>query len=75
MKIIFLDIDGVLNHTPQWFDVNYFVWKWFRWEWEIPYQIEKKLAKRIEYIIKKTGAKVVISSTWRYTFTNTSQWY
>jgi hypothetical protein len=57
MKVIFLDIDGVLNSetsirangiTNQWNDNPH------------PEHI-----KWLNYIIKETGAKVVISSTWR----------
>ena len=54
MKVIFLDIDGVLNtsHT-----VN---------PRKLPYVVEKKLVKRLKGILAKSRAKVVLSSTWRY---------
>ena len=54
MKIIFLDIDGVLNkrfsktHAPS--GCN---------------GIENALLKRLAKIIEETGAKVVLSSTWK----------
>lgn len=56
MKIIFLDIDGVLNSTKS-----------------MSLSEDKKWAdepnpeniKWLNYIIEKTGAKIVISSTWR----------
>ena len=48
MKIIFLDIDGVLNKQD--FKV------WF---------IEEKV-QFLKEIVIKTGAKIVISSSWRY---------
>lgn len=50
MKIIFLDIDGVLNnyHTLS---------EGLNWE--------PDLVKILKRIIKETGAKVVLSSTWR----------
>jgi len=54
MKVIFLDIDGVLNcsktHNPR----------------NLPYVIDPKLLKRFERLLERTGAKVVLSSTWRY---------
>ena len=56
MKIIFLDIDGVLNtkdyrENPE---VDYF---------EQP--ISELHMCLLEYLVKTTGAKIVLSSTWR----------
>jgi hypothetical protein len=54
MKVIFLDIDGVLNCTstpnPR----------------KFPYIVDAKLLKRFKRLLQRTGAKVVLSSTWRY---------
>jgi HAD domain in Swiss Army Knife RNA repair proteins len=53
MKVIFLDIDGVLNCK------------------EIPnpskflYIVDEKLLRRLERLLKQSGAKVVLSSSWR----------
>lgn len=52
MKVIFLDIDGVLNVIPQGHD------KWGA-------RFHKHFIDNLRYIIDKTGAKIVISSTWR----------
>jgi hypothetical protein len=54
MKVIFLDIDGVLNtrHTPN--------------PRKLPYIVDKKLVKRLKQVLAHTRAKVVLSSTWRY---------
>jgi hypothetical protein len=54
MKIIFLDIDGVLNsdQTPN--------------PRKLPYVVDRKLLTRLKRVLKRTGAKVVLSSTWRY---------
>lgn len=54
MKVIFLDIDGVLNcdRTPN--------------PRKFPYVVDRKLLARFKRIVKRTGAKVVLSSTWRY---------
>jgi hypothetical protein len=53
MKVIFLDIDGVLNCTetanPR----------------KFPYIVDEKLLGRLEELLKKSGAKVVLSSSWR----------
>jgi hypothetical protein len=53
MKVIFLDIDGVLNCK------------------EIPnpskflYIVDEKLLRRLERLLKQSGAKVVLSLSWR----------
>jgi hypothetical protein len=53
MKVIFLDIDGVLNceRTPN--------------PRKFPYVVDKKLLARFKRLLQRTGAKVVLSSTWR----------
>ena len=53
MKIIFLDIDGVLNcsKTPN--------------PRDFPYIVDRKLLARFKKLLDRTGAKVVLSSTWR----------
>jgi len=54
MKVIFLDIDGVLNCTrtenPR----------------KFPYIVDSVLLARFTRLIDLTGAEVVLSSTWRY---------
>jgi hypothetical protein len=54
MKVIFLDIDGVLNctNTPN--------------PRRFPYIVDSKLLRRFKRLLQRTGAKVVLSSTWRY---------
>jgi hypothetical protein len=53
-KIIFLDIDGVLNcqktSNPR----------------ELPYVVDEQLLARFRKLLDQTGASVVLSSTWRY---------
>lgn len=53
MKIIFLDIDGVLNCYGD-----------FKKPDEI-YVLNKLMIRRFHRIVKQTGAEVVLSSTWR----------
>jgi hypothetical protein len=54
MKVIFLDIDGVLNckktRNPR----------------KLPYVVDPALVRRFKRLLARTGAKVVLSSTWRY---------
>ncbi|HEY7300956.1 MAG TPA: HAD domain-containing protein [Xanthobacteraceae bacterium] len=54
MKIIFLDIDGVLNckQTPN--------------PRKLPYIVDPELVARLRRVIASTGAQVVLTSTWRY---------
>ena len=53
MKVVFLDIDGVLNSdkTPN--------------PREFPYIVDRKLLARFNKLLKRTRAKVVLSSSWR----------
>lgn len=53
MKIIFLDIDGVLNVYCESRDVFGCIF-------------HKHFEDNLRWIIEQTGAKIVISSTWRY---------
>lgn len=54
MKVIFLDIDGVLNchKTPN--------------PRNFPYVIDNDLLLLFRQLLERTGALVVLSSTWRY---------
>jgi hypothetical protein len=54
MKVIFLDIDGVLNcrKTPN--------------PRKLPYIVDPRLLKRFKRLLALSGAKVVLASTWRY---------
>jgi len=57
MKVLFLDIDGVLNKAP-----DYLV----RFpDQRTPYLINQKLLDRLKKVLEDTGAKVVLSSSWR----------
>ncbi len=52
MKIIFLDIDGVLNHRNSPCDGGIFI-------------IDTTLVPILARIVQATGAEIVLSSTWR----------
>ena len=53
MKVLFLDVDGVLNSDTT---VE---------QWEGYMYVDKKKIARLQSILKKTGAEIVLSSTWR----------
>lgn len=53
MKIIFLDIDGVLNVYGRESD-------------EFGYLFHKKFEDNLRWIISETDAKIVLTSSWRY---------
>lgn len=66
MKVIFLDIDGVLNHED-----------YYRWRYEEitinhrdfvhPYsEFSPDSIKQLNRILKETGAEIILSSTWRF---------
>ena len=57
MKVIFLDIDGVLNKIGQ---VNRTTTRWNGY-----IGMEPSLVRLFNDLAKKTGAKVVLSSSWR----------
>lgn len=61
MKVIFLDIDGVLN-SDEYFDKikNLDIQG-------IEQEIDIEKIKLLKKAINETGAKVVLSSSWRYT--------
>ncbi len=59
MQVIFLDIDGVLNiMSPSYNTTSYRPDGSVRW-------MEEHLIQRLHYLIEKTDAKIVISSSWR----------
>jgi len=54
MKVVFFDIDGVLN-TPKTHNPH-----------KLPYVVDKNLVKRFRKLLANTRAKGVIASSWRY---------
>lgn len=61
MKVLFLDFDGVLN-SSQWLSEvrTYVTGAWTNTNWFDPAAIA-----RLNKIIEETGAKIVVSSSWR----------
>lgn len=78
-NIIFLDIDGVLNGYNKW---NLFGWnivcltkseglKRLYRKLTDPCGVHKRKVKRLAKIVRATNAKVVMSSSWRFSWWNT----
>ena len=69
MKIIFLDIDGVLNHEI-WYKKRMEIKQGTDakdWSDQYPfYEFDPVSVNFLNLIVEKTGAKVVVSSTWRH---------
>ena len=64
MKILFLDIDGVLNSTKFFYEKNEL--EYYK---NISFPLDSFDYRKIEllnYILDETNAKLVISSDWRY---------
>ena len=63
MKYLFLDIDGVLNHE-EWYRERIKNYKdtFTCWEQEC---FDPDCVERVNRILKETGARLVISSSWR----------
>ena len=59
MKVIFLDIDGVINSE------DYTIYRYYGKKFDLDEFIDERPVTLLNYIIKKTGAKVVLSSSWR----------
>lgn len=58
-KYLFLDVDGVLNSVS-----------WYREEWNKDHvypqgDFDPKCVEIVNRIVKETGCKVVVSSSWR----------
>ena len=76
MNIIFLDIDGVLNGYNRWNTLGWDIVckfnserlrNWYR-ELTDPCGVHEKKVKLLAKIVHRTGAKVVMSSTWRHSY-------
>jgi hypothetical protein len=59
-RIVFLDVDGVLNIMSKSYNTSD-----YKKDKTVMY-VEPHLAQRLEWILKKTEASIVISSSWRY---------
>lgn len=68
MKVIFLDVDGVLNNEPHAIALHKLVEEGkmssdeYHKIWDLPYD---DTALPLKHIVEETGAKIVLSSSWR----------
>ena len=60
-KYLFLDIDGVLNHD-EWFESENYKKHQENWQKSM---FDPACVERVNTILDKTGARLVISSSWR----------
>lgn len=63
MKVIFLDVDGVLN-SEHIFKKEHRRYKRTN-EVRIDKDLDKRFVRNLKWLVKKTGAKIVLSSSWR----------
>ena len=61
MKVIFLDVDGVLN-SEHWYKVNY---RRHPERCRVETAIDPRFVRNLKRIVDKTGAKIVLSATCR----------
>ena len=71
MKVIFLDVDGVLNGYGRFTEIIYFLAKKLRMlgllkHYHDIFGVHTRKVKLLSKIVKKTGAKIVLSSSWRF---------
>ena len=67
MKICFLDIDGVINSE------DYAIYRFYGKKFDLDEFIDERPIVMLNYIIEQTGAKVVLSSSWRGDWENTEK--
>lgn len=65
MKVIFLDIDGVLNTNDYISSLMYICNENNNYFDEFGYKFDPRAVNWLRYIINSTNAKIVISSSWR----------
>lgn len=66
MKVLFLDIDGVLNSFDNQFSMNYaHKGNYGKSRDEFGTLFDNRCVNWLRYIVNKTNCKIVISSTWR----------
>ena len=63
MKVIFLDVDGVLN-SEHIFKKEHQRYKRTH-QVRVDKDLDKRFVKNLRWLVKKTGAKIVLSSSWR----------
>ncbi len=65
LKIIFLDMDGVLNSMPD--EKVRKTWKYDKELYNMKlFGIDQELVNLLKLVLDRTGAKIVFSTSWRY---------
>lgn len=64
-KVLFLDIDGVLNTLGYESEGPSQRWKIGSWRWHAEMLMPDRVVKLLE-VVRQTGCELVISSAWRY---------
>ena len=67
MKALFLDIDGVINSE------DYAVYRYLSKQFDTDEFIDERAVVFLNHIIEQTGAKVVLSSSWRADYEKTEE--
>lgn len=66
MKVIFLDIDGVMNSKTWYTKMRAKNWEWYHMAGKyLAYSINPRAVVLLNSIVEQTGAKIVLSSSWR----------
>lgn len=67
MKILFLDVDGILNSD------DYAIYRYETKKFDTDQFIDERPVAFLNYIIGQTQAKIVLSSSWRANFNETNE--
>ena len=73
LKVIFLDLDGVLNSFDNMRAMTVLSEDRSMDQWHFHY-FDERCVRWLRYILKETGAKIVVSSTWRSNPSFTNMW-
>ena len=68
IKFVFIDIDGVIN-SRDW--NRYYMESNFKYFPDIDPDIDFRAIKRINKLVESTGAKIILSSSWRFYLSET----
>lgn len=67
LKLLFLDIDGVLNSMPSTDEIKQLKKQLCEYKFQMKlYGLDEELVKLLKLIIERTQCKIVFSTSWRY---------
>lgn len=67
MKVLFLDIDGIINSE------DYAVYRYTTKKFDLDHFVDERAVAFLNYIIDETGARIVLSSSWRGSYEETEE--